>query len=293
MFLRIFKISILFQKPSNHSSSMQSSAFGFVTYNFSDEFLATLELLLSCNAPCIIQPNTERDYLYIKSFLDSRNQGTGTHQLLTLLPFSGNIGLSKGIRTLINEAYIRDFSHLLYLDQDTLFTIPQAPHNLLKLLASITPFSSYPCIYFSPLDVKPFLDIICSTNSGTAYDTAFFLKHNILPSHFLELIDVHLCLRLRKLRQPVLLIPSSSQLDHSNRDQVTELTFFGLSLKLRLYNSNRLLNICVASFSILYESIISFDFLFIFFLSSLISRLLISQFIFRIGWLLSLKHRTN
>lgn len=184
-----------------------------------------------------------------------------------------NIGLSKALDFICNQAINEGFTALLYFDQDTIFdTITLAyVDKVYQNVCSITDYAkSLACISFRDLSIKSkslnyinttiingylINDVYFTINSGTLFFLNKFSKYTWFdPSFFVDGVDYAFCINSISSGYRIGEIYNVPGINHKDEQEDVKISFLGKPLYGRIYPLKRNLDFLASHLKLLTSS---------------------------------------
>lgn len=161
-----------------------------------------------------------------------------------------NVGIAFALNVICQQAYTDGFSHLLFLDQDTILsrkTIEYISNFYGNFISG--KLSNYAVVCFSG-EVSNFSgvsDVKFAINSGSLFDLKI-LKMNAWHNkkYFVDLVDYEYCIRARENNFRIGKVFNVIDFDHRSGQPDDEISFLGKSLLVRKYSTTRIVD-CYSS----------------------------------------------
>jgi rhamnosyltransferase len=241
-------------------------ALGFILFNPSTDIVKRI-----INAA---KPETEVFIVLNSRLDDSLLSMLSSIESIHLIGNGSNVGLSMGLKSLCNEAYIKYYSALLYFDQDSIFTSETLDY-VLKYYRCIldndneftrsivcTTFRDTTVLnrannYISTAKISDFVveNVYFTINSGSLYFLDKFNKYVWFDKRFfVDGVDYSFCLRSRKNKFRITEIYNTPGLDHETDQGNLPVKFFGKQKSGRLYPFSRNIDFIKSHLMILFLS---------------------------------------
>ena len=240
---------------------MKKIAIGFVVYNPETSFLLRLQQVVDQGFDVYVFDNTPWKAEVRNFSVTSKN--------VKYLTTGKNVGLGFGMSSVCAQAYYSGNSILLFMDQDTIFSLETLLFIESYYLKNSYLADTYSAVVFSSKDrtrnveSNCFRDVDMAINSGSL----FFLNklkdmgwHN--EKYFVDCVDYEFCMRSRKMGLRIGEYICTPGFDHSTEQADRKYTIFGRQYALRAYPSFRIADTFKASTKLIAMAVFSGQFKF-------------------------------
>lgn len=237
---------------------MRDFAIGFCLYNPDEDFYYRLNLLRNAGIVIFIYDNSK------DSHFDDNFSNTYRFHHDPL-----NSGLGQGLHWILSESFKSNFKHLVYLDQDTIFSMSTILFfkNFLLSNKFTKNFSSiqFKGVVNPPINVNLIFLTRFQINSGTIFNLENMSKIGFHDkTFFVDGVDYSHCLNSLIKGYDLGVVFGAPDFDHDADQGYEYYRIFGFNKGVRKYSYARMLDYFISSVRLLFKSLIAAQFNFFF-----------------------------